>query len=579
MKKLLFAFGLFSVLSVFSQGVYAPLNKDYYNLVDRYEIKNTDFVNRLHTSYKEYRRSDIISLLDTLQKDSISFSSQDQFNLDYLYNDNWQYSEKKTYLSKNPIFKHFYKTKADLYSVNTKDFKLRVNPVIYFQGGKEDNNPNTLYINTRGVQVEGSIDNKVSFYTFMADNQAVFAQHAQLENEIVLTTVDDTTITKRTWVNPTVPGESFVKPFKSNVGRDFFTARGYFNFGVTKHIDVQIGHGSQFIGNGYRSLILSNNAPDYFFLKFNTNVWKLRYSNLFAEMNASARLPDDVVIPKKYFALHHLSINLLKNLNVGVFESITYGARANKIELNYLNPIIFYRSVEQTVGSPDNAILGLDMHYNFLHHFQIYNQIVLDEFLLLHVRARDGWWANKQAIQLGAKYVDVAGISNLDLQAEFNAVRPYMYTHNTRDRQSYVPSQNYANYQHYMQPLAHPFGANFKEYIGIIRYQPIKKLNLTAKAMLVEFGTDTGTSNWGGNILLTNSSRSGNVLGNFIGQGIKTNLLKLDFIASYMIKHNAFLDITATLRDYNSQIDQFDNKSIIIGGAFRWNISQRIHDF
>lgn len=566
--------------ALLAQSTYAPMNKDYYNLIDRYEIRNGNFVPGMHTSYKEYRRADIVGLLDSLSLDSTHFSTQDKFNVDYLNTDNWQYGSYENALSKKPFLNHFYTTKSDLYSVNTDDFRLRVNPVLYWQAGKESDNPNSLYMNTRGVQVEGDIDKKISFYTFLADNQAVFADYAQLEDQITLTRIiDDTTINRSTISSPAVKGESFVKPFKNGQGRDFFTARGYVNFGVTRHVDVQFGHGRQFIGNGYRSLILSDYAPDYLFLKFNTSIWKIKYTNLFAEMNASSRLPSDPVIPKKYLALHHLSINLLKNLNVGVFESIAYGGRANKLELNYMNPIIFYRSVEQTVGSPDNAILGLDLHYNFLKHFQFYNQVVLDEFVLSHVRARDGWWANKQAIQLGMKYIDVAGISNLDLQGEINAVRPYMYTHDSRDSKSYIPAQNYSNYQHYMQPLAHPFGANFKEYIGIIRYQPISKLTITAKAMIVRFGADTGTSNWGGNILLSNAARSGGILDNRIGQGVGTTLLKLDIVATYMIKHNVFFDLNATIREIDSAIDAADTKSMIVGGAFRWNIGQRLHDF
>ena len=44
-------------------------------------------------------------------------------------------------------------------------------------------------------------------------------------------------------------------------------------------------------------------------------------------------------------------------INIGLFESIVF-SRPNHFELQYLNPVIFYRTVEQMVGSPDNAMIG-----------------------------------------------------------------------------------------------------------------------------------------------------------------------------------------------------------------------------
>ena len=559
--RVLFSFILvITALATQAQSVYAPYNKNYYNLIDRYEIKNGSFVPNMHTSYKEYRRDDVVNLLDSLYKDTTSFSKVDHFNLDYLYADNWQYNDKGKEVSKKPFLKHFYTTKSDIYSVNTKDFKLRVNPVIYWQGGKENNNPNRQYINTRGVQVEGSIDNKIGFYTFMADNQAVLPYY-----------VNDQINKHKTYF-----GEGFLKRARKDGviipgSVDFFTARGYFTFKATKHINGQFGHGKHFIGNGYRSLILSDNATNYLYLRMNTKIWKFNYTNLFAEMNADNDQGSDRVIEKKYLAFHHLSLNLLKNLNVGLWESIPFGRNRRYFELQYLNPIIFYRSIEQQVGSGDNAILGMDMHWNFLKHGQIYSQIVLDEFFLSHLRARDKWWANKQAIQLGAKYIDAFGLSNLDLQGEWNYIRPYTYSH----------KNNYTSYTHYLQPLAHPLGANLRELIGIVRYQPLPRLNLEAKIISTDVGLDFDSVSYGSNPMVSNLNkvkRPGD-LGHHLLQGNHVLIKKMDFTASYMLKHNLFFDFNVIIRNYDSEIDSEDTKSTIIGGAMRWNIGQRRHDY
>jgi hypothetical protein len=98
----------------------------------------------------------------------------------------------------------------------------------------------------------------------------------------------------------------------------------------------------------------------------------------------------------------------------------------------------------------------MDAKWNFLKRFQLYGQLMLDEFVFSElVTNNQGWWANKYGIQAGLKYIDAFGIDHLDLQAEYNQVRPYTYTH--RDSSAY--------YAHYDTPLAHPLGANFKELI------------------------------------------------------------------------------------------------------------------
>ena len=54
-------------------------------------------------------------------------------------------------------------------------------------------------------------------------------------------------------------------------------------------------------------------------------------------------------------------------------------------DFEYLNPIIFLRHIEGTVGSPDNAFAGVDFKANVAHHFQFYGQLLLDEFLLKEI--------------------------------------------------------------------------------------------------------------------------------------------------------------------------------------------------
>src|SRR5690606_38167483 len=187
---------------------------------------------------------------------------------------------------------------------------------------------------------------------------------------------------------------------------------------------------------------------------------------------------------------------------------------ANQFRFDYLNPIIFYRAIEQQNGSSDNVLLGMDFKWIVARNLSLYGQFVLDEFVIDHIRDQNGWWANKFGVQVGGKYVDAMGISNLDLQGEINIVRPYTYSHGT----------NYGNYSSYNQPMAHPLGANFREVVGILRYQPLPRLNITGTLSLMEIGRDTTGVNWGSNILKLNTTRE-QEFGNTLLQGVKSQVL------------------------------------------------------
>ncbi|UYZ58807.1 capsule assembly Wzi family protein [Hymenobacter latericus] len=566
--------------------VYVPLDLDVYRLIDRYAIKyGPDSVGDIHTTIRPYNRAAVARLAERIYPREgivtptdappndvrvLEFGARgerrnsiERFNILYLLRDNWQYvtdpSLRAENVSKKPFLKHFYRNPADLYSVQTPDFTLRVNPVLHFQVGTDTDSDGLRFVNTRGAVIEGTIDKRLGFFTYFVDNQTSVPLYVQ----------------QRVERDNAVPHEGYWKLFKDKRGQyDFLTARGYVTYAATKHINVQLGHDRNFVGNGYRSLILSDFSAPYFFLKLNTRVWKFNYQNIFAELTAE-RTPDrDTIFQKKYMAFHHLSLDITPSLNVGVFESVMFGRGKGRFELQYLNPLIFYRSIEQHVGSNDNAILGADFKWNILKRGQIYGQVVLDELIVSQVRAGNGWWGNKQSVQLGAKYLDVLGLRNLDLQAEFNYIRPYTYQH----------ADLYRAYEHYGQPLAHPMGANLREVLGVLTYQPLPRLTLVGKAFYVQQGIDfddraEGT-NLGSNVLRSYNTRPRDAAGNLIDFGYRTadgrrhNLLHTDLTATWQARHNLWFDAKLIARNSNL----FGN-AIIPSVSLRWNAAQRLLEF
>jgi hypothetical protein len=552
----------------FAQTTYLNQGAKEYHLLDRMEIKQRTNPDLNFSTLKPYSRRALVrqaELMDSARigyhdslgaevpggLDKFGLTSVDDYNLRSLYmnNSEWFTGSREDFDSKKPILKTFYKTKANLLEVNTKDFFLALNPILQLQLGKESDYDENLFLNTRGVSVRGLIAKKIGFSSFITENQ-----------ERGPSFFYDKVNSLRA-----VPGTGFYKGFKGT-GFDYFDARGYVTFNATKYIDFQLGYDKNFIGNGYRSLFLSDWGNSYLFAKINTRIWKFNYQNIFMELMPQFRKSGDNLLPRKYAAMHHLSMNVTKWLNVGLFEGVIFG-RQNHFDFQYLNPIIFYRHIEGTVGSPDNAVAGLDFKANVANRLQFYGQFMLDEFVLKQVRNNPTSWVNKFGIQAGVKYIDALGIKNLDLQLEMNRVRPFTYSH----------YDTIANYTHYNQPLAHPLGANFQEVIGIINYQPAPRWSVYARAIVYKQGLDTTGGNNGSNIFKNYNTRLAND-GFEVGSGRKATCFNGVLQVSYELRENLSLDLSLLKRNY-SLAGAADQNRTFVSAGLRLNMFRRNYDY
>jgi hypothetical protein len=267
--------------------------------------------------------------------------------------------------------------------------------------------------------------------------------------------------------------------------------------------------------------------------------------------------------------MHYLSYQVGRNMSIGLFEAVVFN-RSRQFEFQYLNPVILYRTVEGMIGSPDNEVLGFNGHWNVFNRVQLYGQLLLDEFVysqLIHP-ARKGWWGNKYGLQAGIKYMNAFGVDHLDLQAEWNRVRPYTYSH--------FDSLN--SYTHYNQPLAHPLWANFNEWLSIVRYQPGARWFITARYIHASTGDNTGTENWGSNPLLGYGSRVMEY-DNTIGQGVHATIDIAGLDASWMVWHNLFVDFKLLIRKKHSADPARSDNTKVFGIGLRMNMWNNNQDF
>ena len=540
----------------FAQSTLVPRGSKHERFLERLEILLRDNNDLNVSTFKPLSRK--TGVLSSELSDSLHhfypydyyyhLSPVDRFNLrSYLANNReWVQGNRDSFQSKKPFLKAFYKDRANFFAVEEKDFFLAINPVFQYQQSFETANSDRVFLNSKGLTIRGRIGKRIGFDAYVTDNQERGPEFFR----------------ERITQYDAVPGVGFYKDFKTTAV-DYLDARGSVFFNGGKYFDFQFGYDKNFIGNGYRSLFLSDFGNSYLFFRMNAHVWKLAYNMMIMELvpQTISISAGNKILDKKYAAIHHLSINVAPYLNLGLFDAVIFG-RANHIEFSYLNPVIFLRAAEQQNGSPDNALLGFDFKANAGRQGQFYGQFLLDEFVLKEIRAGNGWWGNKFGFQLGAKYIDAFDVKNLDFQGELNVARPFTYSH----------FDSVANYTHYNQPLAHPFGANFIETVGIIRYQPVPKWSGQFKVIWWKQGLDSVNSNFGGDIFKLNGTRSHGDYGyEFLG-GVESRGVNLSGLVTYEWKENLFLDGSMMYRHLKKE--GFES-----AGTFMFTVGVRVNMF
>lgn len=389
-----------------------------------------------------------------------------------------------------------------------------------------------------------------------------------------------------------VPGQGYAKSV--DWGYRYHSLSFYAAKNAGKYFVFETGFGKHFWGDGHRSLFLSDAAYCYPYFKITTSIWKIKYVNMWTNYKDITGGYDNwFKADNKYGAFHFLSWNATSRLNINFFEAIIWAGKTENhtrgFDINYLNPIIFYRPIEFSLGSPDNAMLGVGGHYKIGAKHVVYSQILLDDFLLKEVRAgfshmlhpsdttiQYGSWFNKQAWQLGYKYFDVAGIKYLNFQTEINYVRPYTYSHR----------MVIENYGHFNEPLAHPLGSNFWESVSFLRYTKNKWL-FEMEFLHYVTGLDSNGTHFGQDIFKptfdTYEPEMGNIVvkqyGNKVAQGIKNTINFIRLKTSYLLYAPLNLRIEAGFI-HRTQNSILENKKInYLFFGIKTSLDNRYYDF
>ena len=413
--------------------------------------------------------------------------------------------------------------------------------------GKDFSGKKNTYLNTRGFQLGGTIGDKFYFYTSGYENQGRFASYL------------DTYITQ----TGIVTGQAYDRSGKygnsSYKDKDWSYVTALVSYTPVKYLNVTLGNDKNFIGDGYRSMLLSDYSTPYPFLKLTLNLGNVRYMAMWSVMEdpIAPKLTYQDGMRKKWGVFHYLDWSVSKRLNLGFFDAVIWPDKddaGNKrgFDFIYSSPIIFLRPVEASNGSPDNAMIGFTGKYVIADGIAAYGQFVLDEFQSKDFFSNNGSSRNKYGWQIGIRGADLFKVKNLNYLVEYNGAKPYTFSETTE----------IISYAQNSEPLAHPFGANFKEVVALMNYT-YKRFDFSGEVDYGHYGLDMGGLNYGKDVFQSYATPA-KATGNYIGQGLTTNMYYVEGKVAYVLnpKYNLRIELGGIYR--NEKNAAFNDKTAML---------------
>src|ERR1700743_2734438 len=223
-----------------------------------------------------------------------------------------------------------------------------------------------------------------------------------------------------------IPGQAYAKTYRDN-GFDWSYITATVSYTPVKYLNISLGRDKTFIGDGYRSMLLSDIASPYPFLKLTATLGNVRYMAMWTYMDDPVAAANDVVnVPRKKFAVfHYLDWNVWNRLSLGFFDSIiSYtvddAGHPRPLDFTYINPLIFLRPLEASNGSPDNALIGATAKYKISDQLTVYGQFALDEFQSKEFFSNDGSSRNKYGWQFGFRGTNLFDVKSLNYLSEYH---------------------------------------------------------------------------------------------------------------------------------------------------------------
>jgi len=437
-----------------------------------------------------------------------------------------------------------------LFDERTKEYTFYADYLPDLQLGRDFTDNITTYLNTRGYQLGGTIGTKFSFYTSGYEDQGRFPTYYQ------------------NYINKIgfVPGEAYDRDYATKTTDDWSYVTAIISYTPIKELNITLGQDKTFIGDGYRSLLLSDNAATYPLLRATATVGHVQYMMMWTNM-------EDLYAPKyddfgnnrrKWAMFHYLDWSVTNRFSLGFFNALIAAetndqGQRHGFDVNYINPLVFASSLGPKTPYSDNVLMGFTGKYKILDKTAVYAQLLLDRV------GESAAPKNTDGYQIGIRGADLFKVTNFNYLFEFNTVKPYTYS----------SPQVISNYTDYSQPLGDPLGSNFKELIGILSYS-IGKFDFQGQVNYAQYGLGSTGINYGNDVTLAFPSvvQTGST-----GQGLATKLYYGEGLVSYLInpKYNLRLEAGALFRDQTNSLGSAKTTMLTFG--LRSTFRDLYHDF
>lgn len=349
--------------------------------------------------------------------------------------------------------------KKHLLEFKGEDYHISISPIFDFSIGKDfsDTNKRRLFQNTRGIFVEGDLLKNFSFSTSFYENQARFTSFESIYFASTGELYPNQSAGTYSGQNAVVPGAARTKTFKTD-GFDYAYAQGNLVYSPHKNVQLIAGNTPNFFGNGFRSMLFSDNSVGAPFLRVDWQISK-KWSFVYLRQRALnlMRRPVSTTVESYYeskgLAVNYLSYQPLENLSISLFES-TIWSRGDSLTSKFSSPLLFnpIPLVAPLAMSKERllSVVGINLGYTFAQKHTFYGQFAVTNLNF-----------KKYAHQLGYRTYNLFGLRDFMLQLEWNGASAGMYESPNRR----------LNFVHYNLPIAHPKGSNFQELLFRANYE------------------------------------------------------------------------------------------------------------
>jgi hypothetical protein len=472
-----------------------PLSHWVYDVLERWEIQG--YIDGVFNGSRPYTRLEtaehIARVWELFKEKPEKFSKVDIQQLYYLTLEFAQELEEAKFTDQYLIWKpriHWlfnktplkflnkllYRNHRNLIHLNYQDFRLYADPILSYSSQQRFDDETGAYELTRvsnGFLFYGSLGKFIGFYFDLTDN------HLKDER----------------WRGQKIPFEVWEEsgwPYltRRNSGDfDFDENVSYLTFNY-KYFFLSYGREFNQWGVGHAgNPMLSSNAQLYDQIKLVVRYWRFKFTHLTAFLQYIS--PEARISMKsqphidQYWAGNRLEIDLGKGIQLGLSEGVVYGDRS--LQLGYLNPLSFFKSIEHYYGDRDNGVLGLDAEWRIMPGMKIFGEWFIDD--ITTTKLGSDWFGNKFAWQIGSFLVNPFSIHNIDFLIEYIRIKPYVYSHSFQD---------YNKYKHYDTILGHFIGPNSDDLFMRFRKRFSKFLQIGLEYQVYRHGSNPEDRNVGG---------------------------------------------------------------------------------